>query len=118
MPGLIEKSGASSGQRKFLFYGICFPLRLLLALFVCWKLDSAVVQGIVLAASATAVYLNALGFKDGPGPDGVWWSRRFHMVTSVSILLCFGAGWKRAVPAIMIVDVFSGFLTSFARKPF
>ena len=114
MPGLIEKSGATSGRRKVLFYGVCVPLRLLLALFVYWKSTNPSVQGLVLTASAVSVYINLLSLNSS---DRVWWSREFHALTSLTSLFLLLRGFPGWVPGVMVLDVLFGLVTSFARDP-
>ena len=114
MPGLIEKSGATPSERSRLFYGVCIPLRLSLALFVYWKSTSPIVQGILLATSAISVYVNLLGLNTS---NEVWWSRGFHTLTSLAIFLSLLGGFRSWVPGIMILDVLFGLLTSFSRDP-
>lgn len=114
MPGLIEKSGATPSERSRLFYGVCIPLRLLLAGFVYWKSTSPIVQGLILTASAISVYINLLGLNTS---NEVWWSRGFHTLTSLTIFLFSLGGFESWVPGIMILDVLFGLFTSFARDP-
>lgn len=114
MSGLIEKSGATSGQRKVLFYGVCIPLRLLVALIVYWKSTNPAVQGLVLTAFAVSVYINLLSLNSS---DRVWWSREFHTLTSLTSLFLLLRGFPSWVPGIMVFDVLFGLVTSFARDP-
>lgn len=114
MPGIIENSGATSGERKMLFYGVCVPLRLLLALFVFWKSSSPIVQGILLTASAMSMYMNLLGMNSS---NEIWWSQEVHLLTSSSTFLLLIGRRPEFVPYVMVLDVLYGLLTSFARDP-
>ena len=114
MPGIIESSGATTGQRKMLFYGVCVPLRLLLALFVFWKSSSPAVQLILLTVSAISSYINILGINSS---NQVWWSQKFHLVTSISALLLLVRGRPDLVPIVMVFDALYGVASSFASDP-
>ena len=114
MPGIIEGSGATPDQRKKLFYGVCVPLRLLLAFIVHRKYSSPAAQGIVLAFSTMSIYTNLLGLVSS---NEIWWSKRFHLFTSIKIVLCLIAGRPEYVAYLMMGDVLYGVLTSFAKDP-
>lgn len=114
MPGIIEGSGATPDQRKKLFYGVCVPLRLLLAFIVYRKYSSVTIQGIVLAFSAMSIYTNLLGLNSS---NDIWWSQKFHLFVSIKIVLCLITGRPEYVPYLMVVDVLYGVLISFAKDP-
>ncbi|CAM9256855.1 unnamed protein product [Sphacelaria rigidula] len=114
MPGVVESAGATPSQRKKLFYGVCVPLRLLLAYLVYRTYSFLWVQGIVLSVSLLSVYLNILGLNSS---NEIWWSQKFHLVLSSKIVFCLVAGRSEFVPYLMLLDVFFGVMTSLARDP-
>lgn len=111
MPGVVESMGATASQRRALFYGVCIPFRLLLAVFVRYQVWS---RPFLLMVAAAAVYTNLLGLNTS---SGVWWSRGFHMLTSLAAFLFLVGGRPDVVPVVMILDVLVGLFTSFARDP-
>ena len=114
MPGVIENSGATPDKRRRLFYGVCVPLRLLLAFIVYRKYSSLTIQGIVMAFSVMSMYANLLGLNSS---NEIWWSQKFHLLTSMKIVLCLVSARPEFVPYFMVVDVLYGVVTSFARDP-
>lgn len=115
MPGVVEKSGASPGLRKALFYGVCVPLRLFLAWIVYANLSSPSLQVILLIVSAISVYINLLGLNSS---NDIWWTQEVHLLTSLSTFLFLVARRPEFVPYVMVFDVLYGVLTSFTRDPF
>lgn len=114
MPGIIEGSGATPDQRKKLFYGVCVPLRLILAFLVHRKYSSPIVQGIVLAFSTMSIYTNLLGLNSS---NDIWWSQKFHLFVSIKIVACLLIGRPEYVSLMMVSDVLYGVLVSFAKDP-
>lgn len=114
MPGVVEKSGASPGWRKALFYGVCVPLRLFLAWIVYTNLSPSL-QVILLIVSAISVYINLLGMNSS---NDIWWTQELHLLTSLSTFLILVARRPEFVPYVMVFDVLYGVVTSFTRDPF
>lgn len=114
MPGVIESSGATPSQRKKLFYGVCVPLRLLLAYLVYRTYSSPWVQGTVLSVALLSVYLNLLGLNTS---NDIWWSQKFHLMMSLKIVFCLVGGRPEFVPYLMLLDVLFGATTSLAKDP-
>lgn len=114
MPGVVESFGATPRERVLLFYCVCFPLRILLASLLYKFHSTPVVQGFVGVASALSSYTLLLSLNTS---NSVWWSRKFHLITSVLTFLLVIGGRTSLVPMVMIVDVLYGLSTSFAREP-
>lgn len=114
MPGVIENSGASTCQRKKLFYGVCVPLRLFAAYFVYRTYSSPLVQGIVLMLAFLSAYMNLLGLNTS---NDIWWSQKFHLLSSLKIVVCLLGGRPGFVPYLMLVDVIFGVASSVAKDP-
>lgn len=118
MPGFVESSGATPSQRKSLFYGVCLPLRILLAYTVYLLSDSPLIRGFVGVSSALSFYTILLSLELGSAPSGiVWWSREIHLVTSALTFFLVVGGRVDLVPVVMVVDILYGLVTSFARDP-
>lgn len=115
MPGgIVENLGASPSQRKKLFYGVCIPLRLLLAYIVYLNPTSYPMRLMVTIFSASSMYSNILGLNS---TNSVWWDRKFHFTMSSLSLILSMTDRIEYVPSIMVIDILYGVIHSFASDP-
>lgn len=67
-----------------------------------------------MITSGASVFINLMELNSS---DLVWWSREFHLLTSMATFLSVVAGQNKLVPIAMAFDVSIGLLASFARDP-
>ena len=123
--GVLERSGFDKNQRFFLFFLVCIPLRLSLALFAYAFRGSTLVKALLLASGIVSVILNIRNISGDP-----WWSRRFHLVSSISLVgTLFGTMIGSLVkaesnldsipPTILLLDVLYGVVAALIlSRPF
>ena len=111
MPGVIEKSGASLSTRKHLFYMVCVPLRLGIALGV-YKFRSSRISLLILSAvSCTSLFLKL-------GESGVWWDRKFHFFSSALVTIFAIYNRLGFASLTIFLDVLYGLFFSWTRNGF
>lgn len=102
MSGLFKNLGFSSTSRKMLFWGICIWVRLAIA-YLVW--NDFIPNSYVRGAGLVGIYMNYTGLN-----DNVWWSRGFHLITSMIL----ASGIVNS-GAILALDVFGGIVTALWR---
>lgn len=117
--GSFKSNGYTLNQRRGIFYGVCVPVRLLLA-YLAWYLATtrngiyAKKLGLVVfVLSAIAVYTIYNCLDD----ETVWFSRRFHLTTSLILLVVSGLVVTDNIDAtfisyVLLVDVLVGALSA------
>lgn len=118
-------SNVTPYHRKLMFYCICIWVRILLGLLIWYnqKINQKIInlkyfKYLVLVGGCVGVYLNYINLSN----KCVWWSRLFHLITSLvvvllSILSIFGVVDIKYVAFVIWVDVLYGFTSSLYLKP-
>lgn len=115
MPGVVESLGASPAQRRKLFFLVCVPLRLLLAVLVSRNLSSSLfLRTAIMASSAMSIYVNMMGSLSS---NRVWWSQEVHLLSSALVLGGTFFNHFKLVEAVMFSDVLFGVIAAMLRDP-
>ena len=103
--GAIQNLGGSPTLRKSLFYGVCLPLRLLIAMLAFKYEDERMFIPLCIALSIVSIGMNLNRSK-------VWWNRNTHLFNGLSVLAVSVAGYPKYVKYILVSDVFNGLFMS------
>lgn len=122
--GVLRNMGFSNLQLMLMFYLICVVLRTAGAMFV-WnygdKLWVLVLLGLV---ALVGIMMNIKGLMSG---KKVWWSREFHLLIAISVLVTVGISvvyvgdrslFKKVLGMLMLLDVSVGVIISLMVRPF
>jgi uncharacterized membrane protein YgdD (TMEM256/DUF423 family) len=84
--GFFEQHGATPGQRRALFYGVCIWVRLLIAVAAYYALKwwPVPAASVILALAVAVVAVNATAAARHDHND-VWWSRGAHAVIAAMV---------------------------------
>jgi len=111
MPGIIEAAGWSPLARQIMFYLICTPLRTSFV-YIAYKYHHTLeFKLLALASSMFAMYLNAIKADD----INVWWSRRFHLITSFTIVTLLIMAKVELVQYVLALDIAVGVVMSLLK---
>jgi hypothetical protein len=80
--GIFSQKGYTIKERMEFFYLICIFLRLLFAGIIYTQSNKRITYYVLVVVSLLAIYGNYKNLN-----ECVWWSRKFHLLTSILILL-------------------------------
>lgn len=108
--GKIEEMGFSPQQRKYLFYMVCIPIRLFLVSLAYKYEDHKMFVPIMITIACIAISLNM-------NKSDVWWSRKTHLINSMSMILVALAGYPKYLKYLLLLDIIGGVTLSFEKRP-
>ena len=109
MPGIFEKAGFSDKERLIMFLSICIPVRSLLA-HSASKFHKNIIYKIVLTTLSMLSVFTNVNSVIKKGRDDVIWSRLFHAVTSMMVVIAFINGNSEFVSYILSFDLIIGII--------
>ena len=122
--GYFANKGYTNKQLAMMYYGICVWVRLFMAYTVYNFYDTSFIKILIIIGSLLGVYLNIKGLINQSNSK-VWWSRKFHLVISVLIIILICSQLigiiKNAKPYIvglLVTDVIGGLIMTVYVKPF
>jgi hypothetical protein len=93
-------------QRKTLFFGVCVPIRLLIA-YVTYHYPYPIMFPLIfIFATATVVKLGIDGIGNGTQYGTQWWSKWFQLLIALFIIL----GSRSHVVQLLLISVVGGIL--------
>jgi hypothetical protein len=98
--GVIEALGASVLQRRVLFYGVCVPLRLVLAASV-----TRAPRWLVVAFACASIVANIAALRSN---RKVWWCRPAHLAPAVAVLALMFSKNRKVAALVAVADVVFG----------
>ena len=122
--GATEKQGKTLAQRKYLFYGGCLWMRLVLALFVLFmSFHAPHVMGLVVAVCTLIVAITNLAIVGKFGINAVWWNRGVHagfclLLTIIGVLVYYNKLPWFLPGLFLLLNVLYGYTYSFIANPF
>ena len=109
MPGVFERAGFSQKQRLMIFLTVCIPVRLSLVYITKKYNQSNILKFATLLFALLTIYNNS---KSLYNKSNVIWDRRFHILTSIMIVISIISSNYKFVPYILLSDVIIGALKS------
>lgn len=104
--GIIERLGVSPEKRRSLYYLVCVPLRIMIAVGIVYA-----PRWLVAIGSAASVIMNAVGILS---EQDVWWSRKLHLMSAAMVLALTTLQQSKSIIAVVaMVDVIVGASSSF-----
>ena len=107
MPGVFERAGFSQKQRLIIFLTVCIPVRLSLVYITKKYNQSNILKFATLLFALLTIYNNS---KSLYNKSNVIWDRRFHILTSIMIVISIISSNYKFVPYILLSDVIIGAL--------
>ena len=119
MTGFFEQNGYTTEQRRVLFFGVCIPIRLLLAYVIYAHSDKKSVLVLTMCISLLMGFTYISKHNSG---DVVWWNRKIHAYIVFVIGLCALLLYsdvihdKQILLALLVSDVLFGVYTHQNKK--
>ena len=123
--GAVMKMGYSPEKRKIIFYTACILVRLLMVFGVYKFYRRNELSYLIPIIAGYSIYINAKQiFNDKKKGKCVWWSRPFHILNGLAVLLVsvfkislFNLHPNRLISRLLLIDVLFGIVTSLIKKP-
>lgn len=123
--GAVMSMGYSPEKRKMIFLGICIWIRFLMAFGVYTFYRRKELSYLIPLIAGYSIYINLKQiFNDKKKGKCVWWSRPFHILNGLTVLLVsvfkislFNLHPNRLVSFLLLIDVLFGIVTSLIKKP-